>query len=310
MDDNRLSCETNRVAFPKLAPKLAPELAARVIAWFDANERDLPWRRPGTSAWGVLLSEVMSQQTPVARVAPVWEEWMERWPTPAAFAAASKADVLRAWGKLGYPRRALRLWECAREIGDGAVPDGIDKLLALPGIGDYTARAVACFHFGRNVPVVDTNVRRVYARAVDGNFLAPPASKRELTQVEALLPAQNGPRFSAGLMELGALVCTARSPRCDECPLLDMCAWQRAGCPEPSVEEQAKAKSRVQKFTGTDRQVRGLILDVLRGTSAPVPQSRIDVVWPDAAQRSRALASLLEDGLAEQNADGLFHLPL
>ncbi len=205
---------------------------AALLTWFDSAERPLPWRRPGTSAWGVLLSEVMSQQTPVARVAPVWEEWMERWPTPADFAAASRAEVLRAWGKLGYPRRALRLWECAQEIGEEPVPSDVAKLLALPGIGEYTARAVACFHYGRNVPVVDTNVRRVYARAVDGQFLQPQPSKKELAQVEALLPAVNGPRFSAALMELGALVCTAKSPKCEECPLRTGCAWQLAGCPQ------------------------------------------------------------------------------
>ncbi|MGI1859954.1 A/G-specific adenine glycosylase [Corynebacterium striatum] len=282
---------------------------AALLTWFDSAERPLPWRRPGTSAWGVLLSEVMSQQTPVARVAPVWEEWMERWPTPADFAAASRAEVLRAWGKLGYPRRALRLWECAQEIGEEPVPSDVAKLLALPGIGEYTARAVACFHYGRNVPVVDTNVRRVYARAVDGQFLQPQPSKKELAQVEALLPAVNGPRFSAALMELGALVCTAKSPKCEECPLRTGCAWQLAGCPQPSEEELARAKKRIQKLKGTDRQVRGLILDVLRGASGPVPQSSIDVVWPDAAQRSRALASLLDDGLAEQDSQGLFHLP-
>lgn len=282
---------------------------AALLTWFDSAERPLPWRRPGTSAWGVLLSEVMSQQTPVARVAPVWEEWMERWPTPADFAAASRAEVLRAWGKLGYPRRALRLWECAQEIGEAPVPSDVAKLLALPGIGEYTARAVACFHYGRNVPVVDTNVRRVYARAVDGQFLQPQPSKKELAQVEALLPAVNGPRFSAALMELGALVCTAKSPKCEECPLRTGCAWKLAGCPQPSEEELARAKKRIQKFKGTDRQVRGLILDVLRGASGPVPQSSIDVVWPDAAQRSRALASLLNDGLAEQDSQGLFHLP-
>ena len=279
-----------------------------LLSWFDANERDLPWRRPGTSAWGVLISEVMSQQTPVARVAPVWEEWMRRWPTPADFAQASRAEVLRAWGKLGYPRRALRLWECAGVMDE--VPADVDELLALPGIGDYTARAVACFHFGQNVPVVDTNVRRVYARAEDGSFLAPPPSKRELAAVAALLPERNGPRFSAALMELGALVCTAKNPDCKRCPLRTTCAWQLAGCPEPSAAEQTRAKKRVQKFAGTDRQVRGKILDVLRAADRPVPQSAIDVVWPDAAQRSRALASLLDDGLAEQNPAGLFHLPV
>lgn len=280
-----------------------------VMEWFDANERPLPWRAPGTSAWGVLLSEVMSQQTPVARVAPQWKEWMQRWPTPQDLAAASKADVLRAWGKLGYPRRALRLWECAKEIGEGEVPGDVDKLLALPGIGEYTARAVAAFHFGRNVPVVDTNVRRVYARAEEGRFLAPTPSKRELAQVEELLPEENGPRFSAALMELGALVCTAKNPECMACPIKTTCAWQLAGCPEPSEEEAARAKKRVQKFTGTDRQVRGLLLDVLRASPHPVPQSELDTVWEDAPQRARALASLLDDGLMEQNEEGLFHLP-
>lgn len=280
-----------------------------VVEWFDAHERPLPWRRPGTSAWGVLLSEVMSQQTPVARVAPQWEEWMRRWPTPQDLAAASKADVLRAWGKLGYPRRALRLWECAKKIGEGEVPGDVDKLLALPGIGEYTARAVACFHFGHNVPVVDTNVRRVYARAEEGRFLAPTPAKRELAQVEALLPEENGPRFSAALMELGALVCTAKNPDCAACPIKASCTWQLAGCPEPSEEETARAKKRVQKFTGTDRQVRGLLLDVLRGSPHPVAQADLDAVWPDAAQRSRAQASLLEDGLMDVNDEGLFHLP-
>lgn len=254
----------------------------------------------------------MSQQTPVARVAPTWQEWMQRWPDPHSFAQASRAEVLRAWGKLGYPRRALRLWECAQKIDSdfaGIVPSEVDTLTSLPGIGDYTARAVACFHYQRNVPVVDTNVRRVYARAIDARFLAPQPSKKELAAVAALLPEDQGPRFSAALMELGALVCTARSPRCEDCPLKDSCAWQRAGKPEPSAEEKEKAKARVQKFAGTDRQVRGLILDVLRGASAPVPKSRIDVVWPDAAQLSRALASLVDDGLAEQDSNGEFVLP-
>lgn len=281
-----------------------------LLTWFQAAKRPLPWRKSGTSAWGVLLSEVMSQQTPVARVAPVWEEWMRRWPTPASFARASRAEVLRAWGKLGYPRRALRLWECAQVVGENPIPEDVDQLLALPGIGDYTARAVACFHYGHNVPVIDTNVRRVYARAISGRFLAPNPSKRELKDVAKLLPEREGPRFSAALMELGALVCTAKNPRCAQCPLRPTCAWFQSGCPAPSEQEAARAKKKVQKFHGTDRQVRGLILDVLRAAKEPVPQAEIDVVWSDSAQRSRALASLLDDGLAEQDPSGLFRLPI
>ncbi|MFC3795861.1 HhH-GPD family protein [Corynebacterium tuscaniense] len=280
-----------------------------VSAWFTAHARDLPWRAPGTSPWGVLVSEVMSQQTPVSRVAPQWEEWMRRWPTPADLAVAPTAEVLRAWGSLGYPRRALRLKECAEEILDkhgGVVPCEVSELLALPGIGDYTARAVAAFAFAQAVPVVDTNVRRVYARAVLGRPLAKP-QKAELEWIAALLPEEDAHIFSAGLMELGAVVCTATAPACGECPIADSCAWLAAGSPPPTAEELAGKK--VQKFAGTDRQVRGKIMKVLREAPAPVPQSAIDVVWPDAPQRTRALYSLLEDGLAVQNEDGHFHLP-
>lgn len=281
-----------------------------VITWYRAHARALPWRSPGTTAWEVLLSEVMSQQTPVARVAPIWEQWRERWPTPAHFAQAGRDEVLRAWGRLGYPRRALRLHECAAEIVrrfDGEVPAEVEDLLSLPGIGEYTARAVACFHFGRNVPVVDTNVRRVYRRAVEGAYLPGTASKRELAQVGALLPEHDGPTFSVGLMELGALVCTAASPDCPACPLRTRCAWVAAGSPQPTEEE--KKRRRVQKYTGTDRHARGTIMALLRGSDAPITQAQIDVAWPDAAQRSRALFGLIDDGLAEQLADGTFRLP-
>ncbi|TNL96054.1 A/G-specific adenine glycosylase [Corynebacterium tapiri] len=287
--------------------------ASPLLTWFDAAERPLAWRNEHTSAWGILLSEVMSQQTPVARVEPIWQEWMQRWPDPAAFAQESPSEILRAWGTLGYPRRALRLHECAKAIVDrhaGEVPSAVDELLALPGIGEYTARAVACFAFHRNVPVVDTNVRRVLYRAVHGKFLQGTAKRSDLVEVEALLPEDgSGPRFSAALMELGALVCVARTPRCEACPIRAHCAWQQAGCPAPSDEEASAAKKRVQKFAGTDRQVRGKIMAVLRASDSPVEKSVIDEVWPDAAQRSRALFSLVEDGLADQLADGRFSLP-
>lgn len=280
--------------------------AGELLKWYSHAQRDLPWRQRGVSAWQILVSEFMLQQTPVARVEPIWRDWVARWPTPSATAAASAADVLRAWGKLGYPRRAKRLHECATVIaaehGD-VVPDDVDALLALPGVGTYTARAIACFAYGQRVPVVDTNVRRVVARVVHGRADSP-ASVRDLADVDAILPNDSrAPVFSIALMELGAIVCTARSPRCGVCPL-SSCAWRTAGYP-PSTEPAR----RVQKFAGTDRQVRGRLLDVLRANDAPVTRAQLDVVWlTDPAQRDRALDSLLVDGLVEQTADGLFAL--
>jgi A/G-specific adenine glycosylase len=281
-----------------------------VLDWYRSQARDLPWRRPGTTPWGVLVSEFMLQQTPVARVEPIWIDWTARWPTPSAFAAASRADVLRAWGKLGYPRRALRLHEAAATIAaehEDTVPSDVDALEALPGIGSYTARAVVAFGYGRRAPVVDTNVRRVVARAVHGAGDAGPArTKPDLADVDALLPADDATaaEISAGLMELGAVVCTARAPRCGACPVHAVCAWQAAG--RPAYDGPRKA---VQGFAGTDRQVRGKLLDVLRGTPDPVSRDALDATWSDAAQRDRCLHSLLVDGLAEQLDDGRFALP-
>ncbi|OKH64674.1 adenine glycosylase [Mycobacterium sp. SWH-M5] len=276
-----------------------------LLGWYDRERRDLPWRRPGVTAWQILVSEFMLQQTPVARVEPIWLAWIERWPTPSATAAAGSAEVLRAWGKLGYPRRAKRLHECAVVISteyDDVVPRDVDTLLTLPGIGAYTARAVACFAYQASVPVVDTNVRRVVTRAVHGAADAP-ASTRDLDMVAALLPSDDtAPTFSAALMELGATVCTARSPRCGICPL-SHCGWRSAGFPASTVAR------RVQRYAGTDRQVRGKLLDVLRDSTSPVSRAQLDVVWlTDPAQRDRALDSLLVDGLVEQTADGRFAL--
>ncbi len=278
----------------------------QLLDWYRTEQRDLPWRRPGVSPWQVLVSEFMLQQTPVARVEPVWLAWIERWPTPSATAAASAADVLRAWGKLGYPRRAKRLHECATVIatehGD-VVPSDVETLLTLPGVGAYTARAVACFAYSKRVPVVDTNVRRVIARVVHGRADSP-ASVRDLDDVAALLPdSADAPTFSVALMELGATVCTARAPRCGLCPL-SACAWWSKGYPEAAAPVR-----RAQKYAGTDRQVRGRLLDVLRGNDSPVQRAELDLAWlTDTAQRDRALDSLLVDGLVEQTADGRFAL--
>jgi A/G-specific adenine glycosylase len=285
-------------------------LADRLITWFDTAARDLPWRRAGAGPWGVLVSEVMLQQTPVSRVEPVWYRWLARWPRPADLAADPPAEAIREWGRLGYPRRALRLHECAAAIvarHDGEVPATLDELLALPGIGTYTARAVAAFAFGQRQAVVDTNVRRVVARAVDGRADAGPATTAaDLTAALALLPETpaRAARAAAALMELGALVCTARTPRCVACPLAETCAWRAAG--QPALDGPSR---RPQRYAGTDRQVRGLLLEVLRDATDPVPAARLDLVWPDATQRTRALASLVDDGLVTALSGHRYTLP-
>jgi A/G-specific adenine glycosylase len=286
-----------------------PAAGEAIVDWYATAARDLPWRRPGVDAWAVLVSEVMLQQTPVARVEPVWREWMARWPAPADLAAVAPADVIRAWGKLGYPRRALRLREAALAIVErhgGVVPADVQALEALPGVGTYTARAVACFGYGQPQPVVDTNVRRVVARLVHGRAEAGNARAADLADIAALTPpgAERAARFSVAAMELGALVCVAGTPRCGACPVRDRCAWRLAGSPPHDGPPR-----RVQKFAGTDRQVRGRLLDVLRAAHGPVDAAALEPAWDDAVQRSRCLDSLLTDGLVEQTAEGLFRLP-
>ncbi|ERG63745.1 hypothetical protein L332_04660 [Agrococcus pavilionensis RW1] len=274
--------------------------------WYRSSARDLPWRRPDFDAWGTLVSEVMLQQTQAARVAVEIDRWLARWPTPADLADAPTHEVLRQWGTLGYPRRALRLQDTARAIVErhgGEVPRDVPSLLALPGVGDYTARAVAVFHFGDRHPVVDTNVRRVVARAVHGRGEAGPAAKRDLADVEALLPEGRADAsvVSIALMELGALVCTARAPRCDECPIADACAWRAAGYP-PFEGKRARRQAR---FEGSDRQARGTVLRALRAVDVPLSPAELHARWHDAEQLERALASLAADGLIVREADAV-----
>lgn len=295
------------------SPALPDDLAGlheTVVGWFDDHARDLPWR--GTpevlpEPWPVLVSELMLQQTPVARVLPVFEAWMERWPTPADLAAEPSGEAVRAWGRLGYPRRALRLHAAAVAITTehgGRVPDDHAALLTLPGVGEYTAAAVASFAFGQRHAVMDTNVRRVLARVVLGQAYpstSVTAAERRLAQ--ALLPADDAHRWAAATMELGALVCTARAPRCDVCPVADRCRWLALGRPEHDGPPR-----RGQAWAGTDRQCRGRLLAVLRDATDPVPKAALDAVWDDAAQRERCLDALLDEGLAQVHSDGTFTL--
>lgn len=310
-----------------MEPEHTHQLHARIISWFSEQARDLPWRETGCSPWGILVSEVMLQQTPVVRVLPVWQEWMQRWPRPADLAAEPSGEAVRAWGRLGYPRRALRLHAAAVEITashGGKVPDTHAALLELPGVGDYTAAAVASFAFGRRETVVDTNIRRVHARLITGDALP----SQSLTAAEKKLAVSLLPRddaesvaWNASVMELGALVCTARNPSCGDCPVLPECAWVRNGRPEPHYVPKGQA------WHGTDRQVRGAMMAVLRQADGPVLRELlltgpVDLVAPEAdaalaplaalhalaapqEQLERALDGLIRDGLAEPAGAGV-----
>jgi A/G-specific adenine glycosylase len=252
----------------------------------------------------------MLQQTQVARVLPVWEAWLLRWPTPTSLADERPAEVLRAWGRLGYPRRAVRLHQAAVVLRDehhGSVPSDAATLRTLPGVGEYTAAAVAAFAFGARHAVLDTNVRRVLARVLDGQAMPTPGlTNAERARTVALLPADGviAAQLSVGLMELGALVCSTTNPECPRCPLRTRCAWRLAGAPPPTSPTR-----RAARYQGSDRQARGALLDVLRRASGPVPGAALAAAWPRDEQRERAVAGLLADGLAERTHDGALRLP-
>jgi A/G-specific adenine glycosylase len=286
-----------------------PDLAEPLLAWYRRNARELPWRHPGFGAWGVLVSEFMLQQTPVNRVIPHLLAWLARWPTASALAEAAPADAVRQWANLGYPRRAIWLQRAAVEIRDqhaGVVPREVESLLALTGIGDYTARAVAVFAYGDRHPVVDTNTRRVLARAVGGRSQPGPPARADLTAMERLLPEdrRDAAAFNAAAMELGATVCTARAPRCDACPVAHLCAWRSAGYPDTGDSRRRQAR-----YEGSDRQARGAVLKSLRDAGvAGVRSDDVIADWADAPQRDRAITSLVDDGLIEL-IDGHARLP-
>jgi A/G-specific adenine glycosylase len=273
-------------------------VVTRVLSWYAGHARDLPWRRPEATAWAIMVSEFMLQQTPVQRVRGPWQEWLERWPTPAALAAATPADAVRAWGRLGYPRRALRLHQAARMITNdfgGQVPEDRESLLRLPGVGSYTAAAISSFAYGHREIVLDTNVRRVLARIEFGvAFPGSVHTTRERALAEEFAPRRPrcAARWAVASMELGALVCRARKPLCGACPVQDLCAWRRAG-----NSAWTGPPRRRQTYAGTDRQCRGALLALLRSSDDPVEDQQLKSAWHDVAQRQRALASLVQDGL-------------
>lgn len=285
-------------------------LVEPILAWYDVHARDLPWRRESATPWSIMVSEFMLQQTPVVRVLPVHEAWLRRWPAPADLAAEPVGEAVRAWGRLGYPRRALRLHASAvaiTERHDGAVPTSREDLRALPGVGEYTAAAIAAFAFGQRQVVLDTNVRRVLGRAVGGHEFPTPSVRRAERDLTASLLPEHPPTaatWSVAVMELGALVCTADRPRCDACPVRDRCAWLAAGRPAHDGPPR-----RGQAWAGTDRQCRGRLLAVLRDADGPVRRRELDAAWDDPQQRARCLDSLLADGLAVRSATGSYALP-
>ncbi|ASY17738.1 A/G-specific adenine glycosylase [Candidatus Planktophila versatilis] len=275
-----------------------------IISWFKSNKRDLPWRK--TDAWGVLVSEFMLQQTPVTRVLPVYTEWIKRWPTAESLAKAKPAEVITAWGRLGYPRRALRLHECAKVITSqykGRIPREEAELRALPGIGEYTAAAMVAFAFNDRSLVLDINIRRLFARLYDG-VETPKASatRAEKSRYEELIPKNEAHVWAAATMELGALICTSQTPKCGICPVAKDCTWRSLDYPKSDIVK------RRQTWHGTDRQCRGAIVQALRENQV-LKKSEIAQLWDVPSQLEKALLTLLDDGLIEARGKSSYSLP-
>ena len=273
--------------------------------WSSSSGRDLPWRRT-RDPWAVLVSELMLQQTQVSRVLERYRPFLRRFPSPSACAAAPLADLVRAWQGLGYNRRALNLHHAAQVVVErhrGRLPADLDALLALPGVGAYTARAVLAFAFERDVGVVDTNVGRVLARTT-GRRLGWPEAQQLATR---LVPPGQGWAWNQAMLDLGATVCAKRSPRCPSCPLADQCAWCLGGRTGPDpAERSAGVSSRQPRFEGSDRQGRGRLVDALRRGPVPLTELAHVAGWPeDGARAGRVAASLVADGLAVESAGRL-----
>ena len=275
-----------------------------IVGWFKKNQRDLPWRT--SNAWGVLVSEIMLQQTPVARVLPIYEEWMKRWPSPKDLAAATTSEIITAWGRLGYPRRALRLHQCAKVISEqhnNRLPETEQELRALPGIGEYTAAAIVAFAFKERSLVLDVNIRRLFARFIDGVEVPKPSvTKEERKKRAELIPTRNPHMWAAATMELGALICTAQNPKCQICPIADSCKWRSLDFPK------SDQKKRTQAWHGTDRQCRGVIVQALRENKI-LSIKDFKKLWHLDSQVEKALSSLIKDGLITSPKKNYYSLP-
>ena len=283
---------------PPLEPRSNLAMHREVLAWFDENQRDLPWRK--STAWGVMVSEFMLQQTPVNRVLPIWNEWMNRWPTPKDLSAAKKSDLLKAWGRLGYPRRALRLHEAATIIAtqhNNQVPKTEAELRNLPGVGEYTAAAIMAFAHKEKSLVLDVNIRRLFARALDGQEFPPLHITNKERQARTELIPEEASTWAAATMELGALVCTATKPMCEKCPIANQCLWRANGYPKSETK-----KKPTQKWHGTDRQCRGTVIEHLR-TNENSTTKHLQTLWQDHSQLEKCLASLIKDGLIEKKKE-------
>jgi A/G-specific adenine glycosylase len=275
------------------------DLHSAVLSWIAPRLRPLPWRSV-RDPWLVLVSEVMSQQTGVARVVPKWERFVSEYPTPADCARAPLGDVLRLWQGLGYPRRARNLQHASQvivESHDGVVPDDLAALLALPGVGPYTARAVLAFAFERDTAVVDTNIARVLARRLGSRLTAREAQ----AEADRLVPVGEAWIWNQALMDLGASVCRP-TPDCGACPLADSCAWHGEGA-DPSIGS-AGVSARQARYEGSDRQARGRLLRRLGDGDIDVDEVAV-VMERDHGTAERLVRDLVAEGLIRRRGDRL-----
>ena len=288
-------------------PRTAPRLD--LMRWYRLRSRHaLPWRLT-RDPYAVLVSEVMLQQTQVDRVLPYYDAWLRRWPSFGALAEASPADVIRAWAGLGYNRRALNLHRLAVEVTEahgGELPESIPALLQLPGIGPYTASAVACFAGGARVVVADTNIARVLARLALGQERAkgiPPGSLHR--GAEALLPDTGARDHNLALMDLGAMVCTARAPLCGSCPVAAHCAWLATGSPPAAGPTRAPT----EPFEHTARFARGRIVAALRQAERPLSELVEMLPARHRLNTTAYLTALEREGMVQQLPGGIWALP-